>query len=88
MRLSTVLFTVAVVTATAGSAFAQTGAANPAKKDTAVQVMDFPDADQLKTSGDRSFGTTITPGHGPVRVLLVRPRVSFVPEMYKSIENL
>ena len=39
---------------------------------------------QSKTPDSASIGA----GHGPIRVLLVRPRTSFVPEMYKSIENL
>lgn len=88
MRLRPMFVTVAVATAIAGSAFAQTDKDAKGTKDTSVQVMDFPDADKLVTSSGNAFGATIGAGHGPVRILLVRPRVSFVPEMYKSIENL
>lgn len=66
------------------AAHAQSGAA----KDSSTQVMVFPDADTLMSMTIVPSESKIGAGHGPIRVLLVRPRVSFVPEMYKSIENL
>ncbi|GAC1355307.1 MAG: hypothetical protein NVS3B10_13730 [Polyangiales bacterium] len=66
------------------AAHAQSGA----KKEDATQVMVFPDADTLMSMTSFPSESKIGAGHGPIRVLLVRPRVSFVPEMYKSIENL
>ena len=79
-RVVAAVCAIAVVTCTS-AAFAQSN-----KDD--VQIMDFKELDKLiaqnKTPGSASIGA----GHGPIRVLLVRPRTTFVPEMYKSIENL
>ena len=68
----------------ATAAHAQSGAG----KEGSTQVMVFPDADTLMSMTSIPTESKIGAGHGPIRVLLVRPRVSFVPEMYKSIENL
>ena len=53
-----------------------------------VQVMDFKEVDKLISAMNMSNEMKIGAGHGPLRVLLVRPRTNFVPELYKSIENL
>jgi hypothetical protein len=63
-------------------------AAEPVKKEGDMDIMNFVDADKLVTSGNTASGMTITPGHHPVRILLVRPRLHFVPELIKTIENL
>jgi hypothetical protein len=67
-----------------GTAAAQTNTKDDGKMD----IMNFVDADKLVTSGNSASGMTITPGHHPVRILLVRPRLHFVPELIKTIENL
>ena len=70
------------LSASEGVASAQT------KDDGKMDIMNFVDADKLLTSGSSASGMTITPGHHPVRILLVRPRLHFVPELIKTIENL
>lgn len=72
-----------VIVLGASSAFAQ----NDVKKDD-VQIMDFKEVDKLVSAMGMSDTMKIGAGHGPLRVLLVRPRTNFVPELYKSIENL
>ena len=47
----------------------------------------FPE-DTLGTSGPSMYGDTIRRPPGVVRVGLLRPRVSFIPQMLKSVENL
>ena len=76
------LGTITALVAPMRSASAQT------KGDGKMDIMNFVDADKLVTSGSSASGMTITPGHHPVRILLVRPRLHFVPELIKTIENL
>ncbi len=47
----------------------------------------FPE-DTLGTSGPSMYGDTIRRPPGVIRAGLLRPRVSFVPQMLKSVENL
>jgi len=46
------------------------------------------DDDKLLKSNLGPEVAKIGHGHTPVRTLLVRPRVQFVPELMKTIENL
>jgi hypothetical protein len=80
MRASIVVGIVALF-GVEGTAFAQT----PKEKE--PEVMVFPD-DQLLTTPLFPESAKIGGGHHPLRVLLVRPRLHFVPEMLKTIENL
>lgn len=77
------------VLALEGTAFAQgkTPEKKPEKKETGYDVMEFP-ADPLINALIDPNSEKITVGPKVVRVTLSRPRVSFVPELYKSIENL
>ncbi len=73
-----------------GIAAAQAGAAPPAggggeKKD--GYGYEFSD-DPLNAGGFGPNDATIRVRPGPVRMTLIRPRTSFVPEMLKSVENL
>jgi hypothetical protein len=47
----------------------------------------FGDDDLLSNFGDEHIAI-IEPPHRPVRVGLIRPRVNFVPQLLKSVENL
>jgi hypothetical protein len=84
-----------LVTFAASSASAQTTNGNasskPApyieKKGDAGSSVWFPD-DNLATSGPSMYGDTIRRPPGVIRVGLLQPRVSFVPQMLKSVENL
>lgn len=80
-RLFAAVCSIVVVTCS-WSAFAQTN------KSDDVQIMDFKELDKLIAQTKTPDTATIGAGHGPIRVLLVPPRTTFVPEMYKSIENL
>lgn len=44
--------------------------------------------DPLNAGGFGPNDATIRVRPGPVRTTLIRPRVSFIPEMLKSVENL
>lgn len=44
--------------------------------------------DPLAAGGINPNDATLKVRPGPVRTTLIRPRVSFVPEMLKSVENL
>lgn len=44
--------------------------------------------DPLNAGGFGPNDATIRVRPGPVRTTLIRPRISFVPEMLKSVENL
>jgi hypothetical protein len=48
---------------------------------------DFED-DPLNANAFGPNDATIRVRQGPVRRTLIRPRTSFVPEMFKSVENL
>lgn len=83
LTATSILTTLASLVALEGMAAAQTK-----KDDGKMDIMNFIDADKLTTAGNTASGMTVTPGHHPVRILLVRPRLHFVPELIKSIENL
>jgi hypothetical protein len=51
------------------------------------QVVKFT-GDELSGPMSSFFGTTIRPLPGPARMGLIRPRVNFVSELLKSVENL
>ncbi|HEU4406364.1 MAG TPA: hypothetical protein VFS43_13950 [Polyangiaceae bacterium] len=76
----------------AGAAGARPGgragaaAATGAKKDEGY-AYEFTD-DPLAAGGLSPNDATIRVRPGPVRSTLIKPRVSFVPEMLKSVENL
>ena len=61
-------------------------ATKPAK-DSGYDVMTFP-TDPLFNQNLGNNGMTIGAGPGVVRQILARPRVSFVPELMKSIEQI
>jgi hypothetical protein len=82
-RLIAAVCSIVVVTCSS-AAFAQNP--KPTKNDD-VQKMDF-ELDKLISAMNIPSEAKIGAGHGPVRVMLVRPRTTFVPELYKSIENL
>lgn len=44
--------------------------------------------DPLAAGGINPNDATLKVRPGPVRTTLIRPRISFVPEMLKSVENL
>lgn len=44
--------------------------------------------DPLNAGGFGPNDATLKVRPGPVRTTLIRPRISFVPEMLKSVENL
>ena len=46
------------------------------------------DADKLGGDGLEAAGPLIKAGFRPVRFLLLRPRIHFVPELLKSVESL
>ncbi|HOU91139.1 MAG TPA: hypothetical protein PLU22_08845 [Polyangiaceae bacterium] len=48
----------------------------------------FFDADGLAANGYETLASTIRRRPGTVRVLLIRPRVEFVGELSKSVEQL
>jgi len=48
----------------------------------------FFDADGLAANGYETLATTIRRRPGAARVLLIRPRVEFVAELSKSVEQL
>lgn len=71
-------------------AYAQNGTSEPGFRST-----DRPDGyqitfvdDPLGAGGLDPNGATIAVRKGPVRQTLIRPRVTFVSEMLKSVENL
>jgi len=84
MRIRILAITCLGLVAIPSLAAAQTTAP---KKDSGYDVVEFPPDPLLKSLIDPS-NPVIRVGPGVVRVTLSRPRVSFVPEMYKSIENL
>jgi hypothetical protein len=75
-----ILVAVVVLFGFEGSALAQT-------KEKTPEVIVFPD-DELLTTPLFPQDAKIGGGHPAIRVLLVRPRLHFVPELLKTIENL
>jgi len=51
------------------------------------QVVKFT-GDELAAPNGGYYGDTIRPLPGAIRVQLIRPRLNFVPELLKSVENL
>jgi len=76
---------VAAVSLVSFSALAQTDAKKV--KATSIETYDFPDDKLLNVKGETG-GMTIGGDHRVVRVILARPRLHFVPELLKTIENL
>jgi hypothetical protein len=81
MRVRTLVLTILGLLVLEGSALA-------APKGQEPEDIKFDDADKLTTSSLGPDEGKISTRSGPVRTILVRPRISFVPEMLKSIENL
>ena len=60
-----------------------------------VEQKDVQGDQVVKFTGDELAGTNGAPGSslmiratGPIRVALIRPRLNFIPELLKSVENL
>ncbi|MDB4942813.1 MAG: hypothetical protein JWP97_2347 [Labilithrix sp.] len=51
------------------------------------QVVTFP-GDELRGDENSAYGFTVRPAPGVLRAGLLRPRVNFVSELLKSVENL
>lgn len=51
------------------------------------QVVRFT-GDELAAPRGGYYGDTIRPLPGTIRLQLIRPRLNFVPELLKSVENL
>lgn len=52
------------------------------------QVVTFTEADDLTAPGNGAYGDLIRRPPGVTRAGLIRPRLNFVPELLKSVENL
>jgi hypothetical protein len=51
------------------------------------QVVTFP-GDELPAQGPSYYGDTVRRPPGVTRLLLIRPRLNFIPELQKSVEAL
>lgn len=60
-------------------------AATPEPK---IEDVTFTDADRLTTSSLSANETVVKGGPKTIRIILTRPRTTFVPEMLASIQNL
>jgi hypothetical protein len=58
------------------------------KKSSDGNDVTFIDADTLSAEGLGPIGSQIIGFHPPRRFLLLRPRLQFVPEMLKTVENM
>lgn len=67
--------------------FAAPVSAQSGGKDDQGYGYEFSD-DPLNAGGFGPNDATLKVRPGPVRTTLIRPRISFVPEMLKSVENL
>lgn len=86
-RLCFSLFALIALTASAGAAEAQPAHTRSPHEDRDQQMV-FDD-DLLNANLVTPFGDPIFPGHvRPARITLIRPRTSFVPELYKSVEHI
>ena len=63
------------------------GTGNKSTTDSGGYGYEFSD-DPLSAGGFGPNDATIRVRPGPVRTTLIRPRITFVPEMLKSVENL
>jgi hypothetical protein len=81
--MRTTLLVALAIVAVPSTALAQTGT----KKSESVETYVFPD-DKLLSPLGGDHGLIITGPPKPVRILLTRPRVHFVPELLKSIEAI
>ncbi|MFI5299528.1 MAG: hypothetical protein ACHREM_15670 [Polyangiales bacterium] len=86
MKLRTLAFT-ALAFLAAHTVSSVASAADKKKAGSDVEEMTFED-DKLLTSNLGPDQAKIAGRPNPIRTILVRPRVTFVPEMLKSIENL
>jgi hypothetical protein len=94
-RLFVAVLTGLALLALASSSFAQAPAGGGGVKATAGEAKgkdqgygyEFAD-DPLAAGGFGPNDATIRVRQGPVRVTLIRPRISFVDQMLKSVENL
>lgn len=71
----------------AGGVFLVAGSASAQAGDDQGYGYEFTD-DPLSAGGFSPNDATLKVRPGPVRTTLIRPRISFVPEMLKSVENL
>jgi hypothetical protein len=103
MKLTALCSTFAVISLFTVSASAQGPKTTPAptQATTTVKTADYTEqkdvaGDQVvKFTGDELAGGNGSPGSsmmirasGPFRIMLIRPRMNFVPELLKSVENL
>lgn len=101
MKLTVLCSTIAVGMLFTFSAFAQGQKTTPPAASTTTRTADYVEqkdvqGDQVvKFTGDELAGGNGAPGSsmmiratGPIRVALIRPRLNFIPELLKSVENL
>jgi hypothetical protein len=82
MRLARLVIVAAVALVSfEASAFA-------APSDPKIEDVKFIDADKLTTSSLSADGMLVNGTPRPVRIILTRPRLTFVPELLTSIQNL
>ena len=62
--------------------------ASAAAPDPKIEDIKFTDADKLTTSGLTADGMVVNGEPRKVRTILTRPRLTFVPELLVSIQNL
>ncbi len=85
--ICTAVLAVFALASQAAVAQAQPAHAQPAREDRDQRVV-FDD-DLLDANLDTPFGDPVFSKHmPPARVTLIRPRTSFVPELYKSVEQI
>ena len=78
---------VAIVAAASAPAFADESAPYLEKKMGSDTIVTFPD-DPLDGKGLGSLGLTVGVGPKAARLNLMRPRLNFLTEMYKSVEHM
>lgn len=75
--------------ATSGISAAQTSSAGYVEKTVdGNQDVTFKDADTLGGDANAAYGFTLRRPPGVLRANLIRPRVNFVGQLLKSVENL
>lgn len=100
MKLTALSSTIAALMLFTLSASAQGQRTTPTTTTTSrtadyVEQKDVQGDQVVKFTGDELAGTNGAPGQGvmiratgPIRVALIRPRLNFIPELLKSVENL
>lgn len=100
MKLTVLSSTIAALTLFTLSASAQGQKTTPPTNTTTrtadyVEQKDVQGDQVVKFTGDELAGANGAPGQsmmiratGPIRVALIRPRLNFIPELLKSVENL